>query len=530
MHPSGPSPETIAGFSILFFFFFSHQRAYVDRTEMEFRVLVWLCFAVAFAAALGGGRAEDGGVVEEHVVVLDHSNFTEFVSKHDFIVVEFYAPWCGHCKSLAPEYEKAAEELKKHDPPITLAKVDASEETNRDLASQFEIQGFPTIKILRDGGKTKQEYKGPRDALGIESYIKRQYGPASVEIKFPVVADLFIQDKSIFVAGVFKEFSGEEFGNFTKLAEKLRGDFDFGHTSDASLLKRGDASVDKPTIRLLKPFDELFIDFQSFDLDAAEKFIKESTVPSLVVFDSNPSNQAYVMDFFNRENAKIMLFVNFSSEEFGVFKSKFHDIAVLFKGTNSSFLLGDLEHSKSILNYFSIEDSQAPVMYIQKKEDEKYIKPNLQSDELVFSFKQYLDGKLEPFTKSEPIPETNDEPVKVVVYDSIKEMVLNSPKNVLLEFYAPWCGHCKNLAPVLDEVAVFFKDDANVVIAKIDATANDYPSDYFSVKGFPTLYFKSASGKIVEYDGGREKGDMIKFVEEHRDGKKNGDLDKKDEL
>lgn len=60
---------------------------------MELRVLGWWCFAVAVTAAtVAGVRAEDGGV-EEHVVVLDHSNFSEIVSKHEFIVVEFYAPW-----------------------------------------------------------------------------------------------------------------------------------------------------------------------------------------------------------------------------------------------------------------------------------------------------------------------------------------------------------------------------------------------------------------------------------------------------
>ena len=61
---------------------------------------------------------------------------------------------------------------------------------------------------------------------------------------------------------MFPEFSGEEFWNFTVLAEKLRSDYDFGHTLDAKLLPRGESSVNRPTIRLLKPFDELVVDFQ----------------------------------------------------------------------------------------------------------------------------------------------------------------------------------------------------------------------------------------------------------------------------
>nr|GMD76042.1 protein disulfide-isomerase-like [Ipomoea batatas] len=89
--------------------------------------------------------------------------------------------------------------------------------------------------------------------------------------------------------------------------------------------------------------------------------------------------------------------------------------------------------------------------------------------------------------------------------------------SVLLEFYAPWCGHCKKLAPILDEIAVSFENDSDVTIAKIDATANDIPRETFDVKGYPTLYFISASGKVLRYEGGRTKDSFISFIQKNRD-------------
>ncbi|KAJ8553065.1 hypothetical protein K7X08_020458 [Anisodus acutangulus] len=412
---------------------------------------------------------------KEYVLTLDHSNLTDTISKHNFIVLEFYAPWCGHCKNLAPEYEKAASELSSHDPPIVLAKYDASDEANRELAGQYKIQGFPTIKILRGGGKKVQEYNGPRDAAGIVSYLKKQVGPASAEIKSKEDATNLIDEKKIFVVGIFPDPSGEKFENYLALAEKLRAEIDFAHTVDAKFLPQG-GPVDKPTLRLLKPFDELFVDFEDFQVDAMEKFIAEASIPIVTIFDNKPENHPYVNKFFDGTNDKTLLFVNFSTE-LDAFKSKYNDVAVLYKGDGVSFLVGDVEAGEGAFEYFGLKPEQAPVIIIMDTDDQKYVKDHVEPDAIAAFLKDYKDGKLKPYVKSEPIPEVNDEPVKVVVRDTLQDMVFNSGKNVLLEFYAPWCGHCKNLAPILDEVAVSFESNPDVLIAKLDATANDLPKE-----------------------------------------------------
>jgi len=95
------------------------------------------------------------------------------------------------------QYEKAASILSSHDPPIVLAKVDANEEKNKALATEYDVRGYPTLKIVRNGGKNVQEYKGPREADGIVDYLKRQSGPASTEIKSADEASAFIGENKV---------------------------------------------------------------------------------------------------------------------------------------------------------------------------------------------------------------------------------------------------------------------------------------------------------------------------------------------
>jgi len=124
------------------------------------------------------------------------------------------------------------------------------------------------------------------------------------------------------------------------------------------------------------------------------------------------------------------------------------------------------------------------------------------------------DGSYESYIKSEPIPESNDGPVTVLVGKTFEEIV-KANKNVFVEFYAPWCGHCKKLAPVLDELGTYYKDDSDVVIAKVDATANGNPKGV-SVQGFPTLIFWDANNVQTTYNGERDLESFKAWIETHR--------------
>ncbi|KAK4952903.1 hypothetical protein LTR28_006520 [Elasticomyces elasticus] len=108
-------------------------------------------------AALILGAAALAAASDVHELKTD--TFEPFVKEHDLVLAEFFAPWCGHCKALAPEYEEAATTLKEKD--IALAKIDCTEEA--DLCQSYGVEGYPTLKVFR-GLNNIQPYSGQRKA------------------------------------------------------------------------------------------------------------------------------------------------------------------------------------------------------------------------------------------------------------------------------------------------------------------------------------------------------------------------------
>jgi len=183
--PSVGSPYNIRGFPTIKFFGDNKGSPLDYNGARTAREIVQYAFQQAKAIAdrrLSGGSSSSssgkssGGKKQEakyntdkDVVVLEDSNFEDVILKSkDMWLVEFYAPWCGHCKKLEPEWNQAASELKGK---IKLAKLDAT--VHQRVANKFGIRGYPTIKIFPPGAKSDksvEDYEGPREASGIVSF------------------------------------------------------------------------------------------------------------------------------------------------------------------------------------------------------------------------------------------------------------------------------------------------------------------------------------------------------------------------
>jgi len=150
------------------------------------------------------------------------------------------------------------------------------------------------------------------------------------------------------------------------------------------------------------------------------------------------------------------------------------------------------------------------------KNNIKYRLEDNGSDFSVEGIKRFLSldatGSLKSFTKSQEVPAEREENNVVVLVGKNFESEVRG-KNVLVFFYAPWCGHCKSSKPEYEKLKAEL-NRSDVVVAKFDATENDVPHSKVDIQGFPTFYLFKAEDydNPVVYNGGRTTKDWADFL------------------
>jgi len=464
-----------------------------------------------FLAALAGfSRASD-------VIDYTDDDFESRIGDHSLALVEFFAPWCGHCKRLAPEYEAAATRLKGN---VALAKVDCT--ANSNICSKYGVSGYPTLKIFRDGEESGP-YDGPRTADGIVSILKKQAGPASVELKAEADLLKFIESPDAGVVGFFADDKSTAHTEFQKAANALRDNYRFGHTNAEELLKSNDVEAEGVVLfrpkRLSNKFEDSSVKYSGdvFTNNKIKKFIQDN------IFGICPHMTDDNKDQLRGKDLLVAYYdVDYDKNPKGsnYWRNRVMKVAKKFLdgGKKLNFAVANKNMFNHEVSEFGLDSSSSeiPVVAIRTAKGDKYaMSEEFTRDGAALErfLEDYFDGKLKKYLKSEPIPENNDGPVKVIVAENFDAIVNDDSKDVLIEFYAPWCGHCKSLEPKFTELGEKLADDPNIVIAKMDATANDVPSPY-EVSGFPTMYFSPAGRKTSpkKYEGGREVSDFINYL------------------
>ncbi|KAJ0704954.1 putative protein disulfide-isomerase [Helianthus annuus] len=464
----------------------------------------------------GEGEYEDSESVleaeidESDVVVLTASNFSDFVEKNRYVMVEFYATWCGHCMALKPEYAAAATELKAEE--VVLAKVDAGEET--ELAQKYNVEGYPTLFLFVDG--VHKPYNGARNKDAIVSWVKKKTGPGLHNVTTVEEAERILASESPIVVGYVENLAGPDSEELAA-ASKQEDEVSFYQTSNADVAKLFHINPQgkRPALVLLKNEDEKVSHFGGqFTRSEVAEFVYKNRHPLVIYFTRASASSV----FENPIKNQVILFTTLNDTE--KFLPMFQEAAKDFTG-KALFVyvpMDEEDAGKPVAEYFGIDGDAPRVIAFTGNEDSRkfFLDGELTLNNIKSFGENFLQDNLKPFYKSDPIPETNDGDVKIVVGNNFDEIVLDESKDVLLEIYASWCGHCQALEPTYNKLAKHLRGIDSLVIAKMDGTTNEHPRA--KSDGYPTLLFFPAGNKSfdpITVDTDRTVKAFYKFLKQH---------------
>jgi protein disulfide-isomerase A1 len=487
------------------------------------RLLVLALLFTAAASALNGGdyATSESEADGDHVVTLTAADFDEAVKEVRHLLVDFYAPWCPHCKVLAPEFGAAATALKQSGVDVVLAKVDAT--LNKKLAKREGVTGFPALKWYRKG--VVHDYTGGRGRDDIIAWVTRK---ASAQVRpLGTAADVeaWRGDKTYAVVAHLPNASDAAvLEEAAALMEEV-----IGVVTDPQLAQSMGITprAGQPTVAVLRTFDEpvAVLDAAPLTADGVVSFVLAQRRPALLAFGPTTAplvlQSPYQVLCFGRQEemqglqpvlkraaealrGEGVLLVTVAADQGNETSQVYH-----FFGVNAS----DTTALPTIRGFTNLKGKTSKLMPLDPADTTE--------GALVAFGRRVLNATAQMYYMSQPLPASNDGPVLVVTGDTFDALVLDPNKDVLLAVTAPWCQHCKALEPVYERLAKRFRRIDSVVVARIDGTANEHAalgtiSGYPSILLFPATRNASlAKGAPVLYDGARTVPALTKFLKAH---------------
>lgn len=361
---------------------------------------------------------------ESEVVHLSDDSFDPYLLEHSSVLVMFYAPWCGHCKKMKPEYTEAAEQLKEDGLSGVLAAVDATKSPS--VSSRFEIKGYPTVKYFKDG-----EFAWDVNERTADKIINHMKDPKEPPPPPPPEADWSEEETEV------KILNSDTFKTFTKKKKHSLVMFYApwcGHCKNA------------------KP-----------EFSTAAEELKDELKAAFVAMDCTIDTNRPICETYEVSGFPTFKYLNYG------------------------------------------------------KNPEPYSGGRVSSD-----FVRFMQQKIDPdsVAPTPPPPPEEDFFLTLDGGENVKQLgsdfdeFIADKEAVLVMFYAPWCGHCKRMKPAYSEAATRALElGVNGIFAAVDATAHSDISGKFGVKGFPTIKLFQNGQLTKDYQGDRSTEDMLAFIQ-----------------
>lgn len=443
------------------------------------------------------------------VVSLGSDTFPEFVDTHALVLAKFYAPWCGHCKTLAPEYETAATELKAKD--ISLVEIDCTE--SQELCAEHKVQGYPTLMVFRDGQPAP--YNGGRTSPQIIKYMESELLPPVTEVTLENLESF--ADEEVAGLALFEK-KDEAFKNYTSIAAKFHHQLTFGSTFDPAVAEKLGVTTFPSFVVFSKHLEKPAVldttaDFAFEEKPIVEHLMRNSLAPAGEI--GPESFRAYMVS-----GLPLAYLFYSNAEERERYEPALLELAKEFHGVVNIGFIDSVKYGSHAPN-INLNEHQFPAFAVHDITTNKKfpIKQDTDLSPKVVAqhLRDFIAGTLIPDVKSEPVPEKQEGPVYKAVLGNYDELVLDEDKDVLIEFYAPWCGHCKKLAPIYEELgALYFNHPQlkhKVAVAQMDHTANELEG--IEIAGYPTIMLFPAGNKkepIVFESGARTLENLNAFI------------------
>ena len=540
-------------------------------------------WAILFMAALAFGQEAEKAAEEEASVTgkvreLTVETFFTTITDNEYVLMEFYASWCGHCKQFAPVYEEIAERLAGR---VVVARIDADEHSV--IASLQQIQGFPTIRFFSNG--VPISYEGERTLEDVLSFVARATEPPFTTIQTGEEYDAFRAASPKSVIACFGD-NATEIGHLREMFEDIARQIHV--TADVSFAVYEDAeAIGAPScpgfVAYNPDFEAPFVydigtclDVDPEDLPQKDT---EEEVKAEMELDSEgrpveivpPGEEDHIERAHDAEAEEVQKDI----EEEGEKEPPKRSVQKIIRWISDSMLpLVDEVSGKNFEKYSRLD---RPMVWLVLREpdeaaiaafreaaaeyplrasfvwlnDTRYhiqakligvpdngpfptvaISHGLKhyaftaeqaahfSAEAVNDFvKDYFDGVLRPTVRSGPAPdaaENEGKPVKTIVRSQWDEVVLDPARDVLVEFYSFWCRNCLDLAGLFGEFAEAMKDTKSFMMGSIELSENDFPEEVI-IQNFPQLVlFPAGENSVpVNFEHDFTVPNLIRFIQDN---------------
>mmetsp|Transcript_70945 Transcript_70945/g.112124 ORF Transcript_70945/g.112124 Transcript_70945/m.112124 type:complete len:545 (+) Transcript_70945:40-1674(+) len=478
------------------------------------------------------------------VYFLDESNFSAGVRKYAHTFVKFFAPWCAACTHMAPEWEKMAKMASTFDVPVV--KVDVSTESGGNLAQEYDVRSTPTLMLFKGDAAIRAKYTGHRDMSSMSDWLGYKVEGENVALPEPTEE------------GLKKEWAPHARLKLLGLQSGGAGDTDLEVLVEAlafSLNPNGPgadipvASVSLPTSEMDKlgiscpqlPCLVLLRDYEFEDNKVATFVEKDSTLKistriklfmdwldplkmPVLIPAADDTEHLFLREHAQQPGNAVAMYFGSDAEV----RRDIHKLAVEFAPSEPQLkwvhAVPD-EFGQNLASMVGVDAADFPDFVIwefgKAEDDDRIYRFLKQSSNADAEFPdEGVEGKVRTFVeryKSKSL-EPEKDPVLEVTSKTFEDEVIKASSDVLVEFYAPWCGHCKALAPEYKQVARHYSKDDQIKIVKVDATVHSHSS--VDVKSFPTLMFYTALDKkkpiTLKFEASRDRHSIIELVEKHR--------------